>query len=142
MAGNRYEKAETHLKEALSLVPDDYAGLVIMAKCQLALNRYEEALKYADAAKKVYPQEAQAYHLSGFTNIGKKRYAAALQDFSSYESRLPGNPNVLFFKGLSLEGMARKKDAADHYYRYLEAVNQGRQAEYAYRRLVDWGYVR
>jgi len=142
MAGQRYDKAEAHFKKALSMAPDDYAGLVMMAKCQLALNRYAEALQYAESAKAAYPQEAQAYHLAGFTNIRKKRFGAALQNFSSYEARLPGNPNAVFFKGLSLEGMNRKKDAANHYYRYLQTVRQGQQATYAHKRLVDWGYIR
>jgi hypothetical protein len=55
---------------------------------------------------------------------------------------LPGNTNTIFFKGLSLEGMQNKQGAADEYYRYLQSVNQGGQAEYAYKRLVEWGYVK
>jgi len=142
MANRHYGKAEDHFRRALSLAPDDYAGLVLMAKCQLAQNRYEEALAYAESAKKAYPREAQAYHLAGFAQIRKKRFRNAFQEFDNYETHLPGNPNVFFFKGLSLEGMNRIKDSANHYYRYLQTVRQGKQAAYAHDRLVEWGYIR
>jgi hypothetical protein len=38
--------------------------------------------------------------------------------------------------------MDRQRDAARQYYRYLQIDNQSEQAQYAYQRLVDWGYVR
>lgn len=69
------------------------------------------------------------------------RFESAYTDFDNYEKRLPGNPNTAFLKGVSLEGMQNKQGAAKEYYRYLQMVNQGEQAHYAYQRLVDWGYV-
>ena len=55
---------------------------------------------------------------------------------------LPGNPGIIFLKGYTLEGMNDKQGAANEYHRFLQTVNQGQQAEYAYKRLVDWGYIR
>jgi predicted Zn-dependent protease len=142
MAKKKFNDAETHLKKALEQAPDDYAGLLMMSKCLLALKKNDQANQYAEKAKKVYPQEAQAYHLSGFTKIRLKNFDAAHQDFNQYEKLLPGNPNTLFFKGYSLEGMQQIKASANAYYRYLQIVNQGKQAQYAYQRLVEWGYVK
>jgi predicted Zn-dependent protease len=142
MAQKKYDEAETYFKEALKQAPDDYAGLVIMAKCQIVREKYSEAGRFVEKAKKVYPQEAQAYYLSGFVNMNQKKYDSAHEDFKTYEKILPGNPNITFYQGLSLEKMNRVSESADKYYRYLKVVNQGEKAKYAYQRLVEWGYVK
>jgi len=138
----KYGDAETHFRKALKRAPNDYAGLVMMSKCQLLQKKYGEAQRYAESATHVYPQEAQAYHLLGFAEIQLKDFDSASEAFSTYEKLLPGNPNTIFFRGYSLEGMKKKKEAASQYQRYLQIVNQGEQAQYAYRRLVEWGYIK
>ena len=137
-----YSKAEDHFRTALKKAPNDYAGLVLMAKTLLAQEKYNDALQYTEEAKRVYPGEAQANHLSGFAKIKKKRYETAYDDFSRYERLLPGNPNTLFFMGYSLEGMNRYNQAADLYYQFLQQVREGQYAQYAYQRLVQWGRIR
>jgi outer membrane protein assembly factor BamD (BamD/ComL family) len=113
-----------------------------MAKCQLAQKRTDSAERYLKTAQQVYPQEPQAHYLDGFVKIKKKKYDAALAQFNTYDKQLPGNPNTTFFKGAAYEGKGVRKSAADHYYKYLQAVNQGSNAEYAYGRLVEWGYIK
>jgi predicted Zn-dependent protease len=135
-------EAETLLEKALKETPDDYAALVMMSKVQLALKNPKAAKRYAKQAKAVYPKEGQAHYLSGFANLQEKDWDAAHADFVDYERLLPGNPNTVFFQGLSQEKMGRKKDAARDYYRYLQMTRQGDQAQYAYGRLVEWGYVK
>lgn len=141
MAEKKYSQAQSHFSDALRLAPEDYAGLVMMSKCQLALNNASEAKYYAEKAKEVYPQEAQAVHLTGVANLNLKEYDAAYNEFDAYERMLPGNPNTIFLKGVTLEGMQDKQGAAQEYYRYLQSVNEGEQAEYAYQRLVGWGVI-
>jgi hypothetical protein len=72
----------------------------------------------------------------------KKDFDGAYRDFSDYEKRLPGNPSISFLKGYSLEGMGQKRQAAAEYNRYLKVVQQGELAQYAYQRLVQWGYIK
>lgn len=142
MGGRKYEAAESFFDSALKKAPLDYAGLIMMAKCQLVLKNNDRALRYAEKARQVYPQEAQACHILGYAMIRKEKYETALEEFAEYERLLPGNPNSIFFKGLALEGMQKIKPAAENYYRYLKIVRQGAQAGHAYRRLVDWGYIK
>jgi len=142
MGKERFDQAEALLKKALAQAPDDYAGLLMMAKCQLMKKRYDAAAEYVERARAVYPGEAQAVYLSGYLNLNRKNYPAALSDFEQYDRLLPGNPNPLFFRGLCYEKMGNRPRAADAYARYLQVVRQGRQAEYAYSRLVQWGYIR
>ncbi len=142
MAGKKYDEAETHFKKALKQAPDDYAGLVMMAKCQMIREKTSEAGRFVERAKQVYPQEAQAYYLDGFVKIIEKKYASAYENFKTYEKILPGNPNIIFYQGLSLEGMNRVPESANKYYNYIKIVDQGEKAKYAYQRLVQWGYVK
>jgi beta-barrel assembly-enhancing protease len=137
----RFSDAESNLKSALKKAPEDYAGLLMLSKCYLAQERYDEALQYANRAHEVYPQEPQAYHVAGILQLQKGQYELSLQAFSNYEKTLPGNPNTIFFKGLSFEGMGRTPKAADEYQKYLQSAPQGEFSEHATQALVDWGYV-
>lgn len=142
MMGKKFGEAKTHYGEALRIAPDDYAALLMMAKCQFALEEYSLARRYAEDAVNVYPEEAQALHVLGIANIKLKKYDEAFNNFERYEQILPGNPNTVFFKGLSLEKMGKKDTAANEYIRYLNEVQAGQYAEYAYKRLVEWGFVK
>ncbi len=142
MAKKQYPQAEKQYGEALKQAPNDYAGLVMMTKCQLVQKKFAAARQYAERAKKVYPQEAQGYHLAGIAKIKEKKFESALADFNSYDKLLPGNAGIVFLKGRALEGMQKKEPAARQYYNYLQVVRQGDSAKYAYRRLVEWGYIK
>jgi beta-barrel assembly-enhancing protease len=137
----QYGAAESLLRRGLATAPDDYAGLLIMAKCQFTQERYGEAQRYAQQAKQAYPSEAQAHQVSAYACMKQKKFDMAYQDISTVERLLPGNPDNAFTKGYCLEQMGRKPDAAREYQRYLQKVQQGDKARYAYQRLVQWGYA-
>ncbi len=142
MAKKQYPEAEKLYDEALKQAPNDYAGLAMMAKCQLVQKKYAAARQYADRAKKAYPEEAQGYHLAGIAKIKENKFESALADFDSFDKLLPGNAGIVFLKGVSFEGMQKKELAAQQYYNYLQIVRQGDSAKHAYKRLVDWGYIK
>lgn len=142
MGRQKVVEAEAHFRAALKKAPYDYTGLVMMGACQIVQKKFAEAVSFLKQAKEVYPQEAQAHFLSGFARIQTKDYAGAYQDFSTHEKLLPGNPTVVFFKGFAQENMGNKPEAAKEYYRYLQMTQQGKYAQHAYRRLVEWGYIK
>lgn len=142
MAGKQYGKAEGEFRSALQKTPRDYAANVLMAQCLQAQDKDREALGYAEAAKKIYPQEAQAHKLSGVLALGLKDPAAAYAGLDRYDRMLPGDAGVGFLKGVALEGMGRRQDAASQYAGFLRNNRQGKAAEYAYSRLKGWGYVK
>jgi len=141
MRQEKYGEADTTIASALKKAPDDYSGLLLMAKCRIAQGKYAEAKPYAEKARAVYPAEAQAMQLDGVVQMKAGRYEAAYLDFSEYEKTLPGNPYTSFYKGYSQEGMGHRNEAAQEYVRFLNQVNSGDQAKYAYRRLVEWGFI-
>ena len=142
LAARKYDAASGHFRQALKKAPDDYVALCMISISNLAQKQYAVGRQYAEMAQTVYPQEAQAYHLSGFANIQLKDFEKAYEEFNAYERLLPGNPNTIFFKGYSQEGMNHIEKAADEYHRYLQVVRQGQYAQHAYKRLVDWGYIK
>ncbi|MBW2592298.1 MAG: M48 family metalloprotease [Deltaproteobacteria bacterium] len=142
MGARQYEAAGSFFEKALKKAPSDYAGLLMMAKCQLVLKNNARAVRYAEKARGIYPREAQACHILGYAMIRKEKYDAALEEFAAYDQLLPGNPNTIFFKGLALEGMQKIEPSAENYHRYLKIVSQGAQARHAYQRLVEWGYIK
>ncbi|MBU1248519.1 MAG: M48 family metalloprotease [Proteobacteria bacterium] len=135
-------KAEKTLKQALSMAPDDYSGLLLMSSCQAEIGKYAEARKYATEAKAVYPQEAKANQALGVANLMDDRYDAAYENFTRYDSMLPGNPQMLFLRGVCQEGTGNRRKASSLYAAYIQKVGQGDQASYAYSRLSQWGAIR
>ncbi len=142
MLASKYPDAEVQFKEALRLTPGDYAGLLMMAKCQLTLKKADLAFRYAEDANELYPTEPQAYHVLGMAELTVKRYETAYNYFAGYAENLPGNPNTVFYLGYSSEGMGRKENAARYYDGYIREVNQGEKAVYAHSRLKEWGYIK
>ena len=138
----KYTEADPLLARALRIAPDDYAALVMRARCRLGLKKNREAGRLALAAIKAYPSEAQGHLVAAMALFGEKKYNQAYQQFDSYDQLLPGNPEITFFKGLCLEKMGNRAGAARYYRAYLQRVRRGKNAAYAYNRLRSWGYIR
>lgn len=135
-------EAESQFARALQIAPRDYTGLLLMAKLKVAQKRYSESEQYIDRAIAVNPNEAQARQLAGIIKLANKDPQQALQNFDAYDRLLPGNPNTQFFKGVAYESMQNRRAAGEHYYRYLQSGARNDQAQYAARRLREWGMVR
>lgn len=140
MRKESYNEAQQLLGQSLNQAPSDYPGLILMSKCLVAMEKPKEAEAYAEKAKRVYPSEAQGHLVSGVTKMMMNKNDRAYRDFASYERILPGNPNTVFLKAASLEGMNNKQGAAQEYARYLSMVKSGSQARHAQSRLQSWGY--
>ena len=127
---------------ALKSTPRDYAVNVLMARCLSAQDKDAQALEYAQTATRIYPQEAQAHKLLGVLALGQKDPAAAYEHLDSYDRLLPGDAGITFLKGVSLEGMGKRPEAAAQYAAYLKRNRQGKAAEYSMSRLQAWGYLK
>ena len=142
MSKKQYSKAETSYRKALKKAKYDYTANIMMAKCLLVQEKPLKALRYTKKASKIYKSEAQAYHLAGMANIKLKHFNKAYNQFEKYEKNLPGNPHIIFYKGYSKEGMNQIDNAANNYKKYLNLVQQGKNAQHAYNSLKKWGYIK
>jgi len=136
------KEAEKLLKEALQKVPNDYAGLLLMAKTQELLGNPTESISYAEKAKKAYPGEPQAYMATASGALAKGQFNTAYDNLSQYDQKLPGNPKVSFYRGYCLEKTGKNKEAAQFYINYLNSGAKDQDAQYAFNRLSSWGYIR
>ncbi len=139
---NNVGEAERQYASALSLQPQDYTGLLTMAKIQLALKRFPQARDFANRARAVYPEEAQARQVCALSALNLRQFDAAYADFDAYDRMLPGNSVLAFYKGFTLEQMGRKKLAATEFQRYLQSNSSDDQSAYAVNRLTAWGYIK
>ena len=142
MAAKQYAKAQTEFQSALTKTPRDYASNLRMAQCLQAQGQTARAANYADNAREIYPQEAQAYKLAGVLALQQRDGALAYQNLDRFDRLLPGDAGILFLKGVSLEGMGNRRGAAQHYAAYLRQSQQGNAAQYSYNRLKAWGVVK
>ncbi|MFH1477048.1 MAG: M48 family metalloprotease [Verrucomicrobiota bacterium] len=142
MNAGKFDEASSCFANGLRQAPNDYAGLLMLARCRLMQKQAGEAERLAQTAQSTYPGEPQAIFISGMAKLQIRAFEDAFQEFSRYESFLPGNPNTTYFKGYTMEGANRRQSAAEHYMRYLNVVRQGEYAEHAYRKLVEWGYIK
>jgi len=142
MAQKKLPEAQGQFGTALKLAPKDYAANLLMARCLVAQGRQKEAIRYADTARTIYPQEAQAQKLSGVLQLAERNPGAAVQHFEQFDRLLPGDPGIAFLKGVSYEGAGNQRAAAENYARFIRSGGQGQPAEYSMSRLKAWGYVR
>jgi predicted Zn-dependent protease len=141
LARRNIDEATQHFAQALKLAPNDYTGLMLMTKVQLGQKRLAEAEGYVDRAVAANPGEPQALGLGGIVKLALKKPELAYQRFDAYDKALPGNPNATFFKGVAMESMQNRNQAARFYAQYLQVVRQGQQAQYAQQRLQQWGVL-
>lgn len=142
MARKQLPQAEQQFASALQRTPNDYAANVRMAQCLQAQGKTADARRYAETARRVYPQEAQAMKLAATLKLGLRDPAGAYEELQAFDRVLPGDPGVLFLKGVSLEGMGQQRPAAEHYAAYLRVTQQGGAAQYSATRLRAWGYLK
>lgn len=141
MGQKDFARAQPLLNEAVAKSPNDYAARVLLAKCHLMQRQAVEARPQLEKATSIYPEEAQAHNLLGMTYLVTKQPDRALAQFTTYDRLMPGNPGTTFLQGYSHEMMSEQKQAAEYYHRFLQQVNRGPQAQYAFGRLRQWGYI-
>lgn len=142
MAAKQYAQAQTQFQAALTKTPRDYASNLRMAQCLQAQGQTAKAVSYADNAREIYPQEAQAYKLAGVLALQQHDAGRAFENLDRFDRLLPGDAGITFLKGVSLEGMGNRQAAAQHYAAYLRQSQQGNAAQYSYNRLKTWGLVK
>ncbi|MEX1302401.1 MAG: M48 family metalloprotease [Desulfotignum sp.] len=143
LSQEKYDAARTAFASALKLADDDYAGYVLMAKCQLIQKKNAEAATYADAAIELYPTEPQGHYMAGLAHVGTRQFDRALDNFIRCDQLLPGNPQLTFYKGYSRDNLGQRQAAANDYATYLKMINyqSNQYSQHAYKRLKEWGYA-
>lgn len=139
MSARRLPEAERQFAAALKHSANDYAANVLMARTLAAQGRRTEALHFAETARSIFPEEAQAHKLAGTLHLEGRNPGAAFQAFDRFDRALPGDPGIAFLKAVSLEGLGERQRAAAHYQAFLRAGAHGEPARFAAERLQALG---
>jgi predicted Zn-dependent protease len=132
-------EAERQFAAALRHTPTDYAANLRMAQCQHAMGKLAEARRYAQTAREIYPQEAQAVKLTASVRLAQNDPAGALADLQQFDRLLPGDAGAVFLKGVANEGLGQRQAAGKYFAQYLKSEADDPAAKYAKKRLADWG---
>ena len=141
MARKAAAQAEGQFEQALKLAPRDYPALLRMAQCQHALGRSQAARRFVTQAREAYPEEAQAMKLSATLRLGLRDPSGALAELEAFDRALPGDPGVVFLKGVAFEGLGRRQAAGQQFANFLRSNPSGESARYASERLKAWGML-
>jgi predicted Zn-dependent protease len=142
MSRKALAEAQRQFDAALRNAPQDYPAHLRMAQCLQAQGRLQEARRYADAARALYPQEAQAAKLGASLRLGLRDPAGALQDLQAYDRLLPGDNGARFLKGVAYEGLGNTSLAGNEFAAFVAQEAEGDAANYARSRLKAWGRIK
>ena len=135
-------RAITLAEQALRLLPNDYAGNLIMANALNAAGQVSEARYYARLANSIYPDAPAALLTLAQSDITDQNYSAALSRLDAYATLLPRNTHIAFYQGLCYEALGQTPSAATAFTRYLRTPSSVAQEDYARRRLTMWSRER
>jgi predicted Zn-dependent protease len=142
LSEGRDVEAVNLMAEACRMAPGEAQIWVLRAAAEAKAGDMESGLSSAKKALGLYPDLYQARVTAGILafELGKGR--ESMDHLKTADRLVPGQPVVTFFVGRNYETEGRREDAARAYSEVLQKVNRGSMAEYCYRRLVEWGYIK
>lgn len=103
--------------------------------------RYSKARESLNRAIQMNPNVFRIQLFSGINFFNLDKYRDSLSALERAESLLPKIPDVKYYRGRNHEALGNRDKAAGYYKGYLKQVKKGEKAQYAARRLREWGYV-
>ena len=79
---SNYNEALRKVESALALSPGNVMALEKRINIYYQMNEIKEASKYVNEAILKFPSESGLYYLRGLTNISRKKYYKAINDFN------------------------------------------------------------
>ena len=142
LARDKTEEALKLLEEATRMAPDQALIWAFRAAAEAKAEKTKAALRSAEKAAQLAPDLFRARFTAGVVAFEAGKHEKSLAHLEAADKLVPGQPQVAFFRGRNYEAMGRRDAAARQYAAVLKKVRRGPMAEYCYRRLVEWGYVR
>lgn len=114
-----YTAARTSAEKGLSLAPQDYVGLILLARANQAGGNVAAAQQAATRALQVDPKGARAQSMLAQCALQRQDYGTALRHLNAFERQVPGVPATAFYCGLAYDGQGQKERAAQAYRAYV-----------------------
>ncbi|SHE99377.1 Putative Zn-dependent protease, contains TPR repeats [Desulfacinum infernum DSM 9756] len=142
LSEKRSREALGLLRQATSQAPREALLWVYRAVAEDLEDNERQALSAARKAVELYPDLYHARYVAGVITFNSGAHRESLQHLQAADRLVPEQPPVTFYMGRNWEALGRRDQAARAYYAVLQKVKKGPMAQYCYRRLVQWGYIR
>ncbi|WP_459941230.1 M48 family metalloprotease [Deferrisoma palaeochoriense] len=142
LAKGKVDAALRLLREATELAPGHALIWAFRAAAEAKAEKLDEALRSAERAATLAPKLFRARFTAGVLAFEAGRHGRSLEHLAVAEKLVPGQPTVAFFRGRNYEAQGNREAAAKEYAAVLQKVRKGPMAEYCFRRLSEWGYIR
>jgi len=138
----KFPWAISRYTEGLQEAPDQAIIWLGRAEAYLETNQLSEAEHDIAQAKRLYPELFYTRYFDGVLLCKQRRWQASLEALQAADKVVPDYPDAQFYMGFDYENLGQQRAAAQQYSAYLQSVTEGEKAQYARRRLYDWGYLR
>ncbi len=130
------------LRQATDLAPDQALIWAFRGAAEAKEGDERAGLEAAERAVQLDPGLYRARLYAGVLAFEVGDHRRSQEHLDAAQRLLPGQPTVTFFQGRNFEALGDRREAAGAYATVLKQLRQGPMAEYSYRRLVEWGYIR
>ena len=142
VAKGKNDEGLKDLRKAAKEAPGEAKISTMLASAEYKAGNPAAAEWEASRAVELDPELFDARLTAGVIYYKRKENGKSLGELGAAEKLVPGQPQVAFFRGRNLDDMGQKDKAAKEYAFVLKNVNKGPMAEYSYKRLTDWGYIK
>lgn len=137
-----FKKAESNFRGAIEEYQNEALFHAWLGRSLQKQNDLSEARTALDRAVEQNPDVFRIRLFNGILYFEQDQYQTSLDELIKADDLLPNFPETQFYQGRNHEELGNRDTAAEFYIKYLKQVNEGEKAQYAYRRLQQWGYVK
>jgi predicted Zn-dependent protease len=93
-AQRNFEDAERTLQRGMSLDPNAWQGWFELTKAEIALGKFQDALKHINRAEELKKDYPTIHLLMAHALVGNHQYSRAVEEFELFLSREPNSPHA------------------------------------------------
>jgi predicted Zn-dependent protease len=142
LSGGDEGEALSLLRAATNEAPREALIWAFRAAAEAKAEKTEAAFASAERAVELDPDLYRARFTAGVLAFELDKHRDSVAHLEAANKLVPGQPQIVFFLGRNFEAQGRRENAAGAYKAVLQQVQQGPMAEYCYKRLLSWGYIR
>lgn len=139
IAGNeqKFNEEENYYKKAITEKPDSSDAYIVYGNFCAKQKRFDDAFKYYKKYSELEPKEPRAHDALGDGYAGKEMGDEAIKCYQKALSLNPNYASSIFKLAKAYEQKNMKKEAKEMYSRYLNIYKEGKNAEFAKKRLEE-----
>lgn len=115
LAQGQHSAARSSVEQGLRQIPNDYAGLMILAQARQKLGDAAGARQAAEQASRMHRSNARALGMLAQDALARNDFSKAMQHLNSYERQVPNDATTAYYKGVTFEAQGQSEQATRAY---------------------------